>query len=360
MIFLWNIGLIIGILCANRSNINAGCYRGEQAMNAYTSSTTGSGSPADIGTNRWNDCPAPAVIVRQVARRPRTSAHILVFANEKGGVGKSTLAFHSSIALAYSGAKVLAIDMDRRQCSLSQTLEIRAGTGRALKTSLRGPAHLAFDRQSPALLDQEILRMGSDADFIVIDLPGADSATARYAIAIADTLVTPVGNSPFDIQTLGRISPVTRTLSGAGSFGQLVADTRRELEACGIAPFDWLVLKNRGRPSDRRLELQTDDALAQMAGALPFRLGAGLPERLGFRDLLSFGLTYLDLGYIPGVGRRRSDIEKSIIDLLLQLQLPGFAPRAETTARMRQRAVMRTDDAAAYANSLQEHMAGLS
>lgn len=337
-----------------------GSQTGERAMNAYTSSMTNSGSSDEISVSRWSECPAPAVIVKQVANRPRTSAHIVVFANEKGGVGKSTLAFHSSIALAYSGAKVLALDLDRRQCSLSQTLDIRAGTGRALKANLRGPTHVALDRQSPALLDQEILRMGSDSNFIVIDLPGADSATARYAIAIADTLVTPVGNSPFDIQTLGRISPVTRSLSGAGSFGQLVADMRRELEEHGIAPFDWLVLKNRGRISDRRLELQTDEALAMMASSLPFRLGTGLPERLGFRDLLSFGLTYLDLGFIPGVGRRRSDIEKSIIDLLLQLELPGFEARPETIARTRQRSVMRTDDAAAYALSLHEHMARLS
>lgn len=326
----------------------------------FTSTMTGADLAAESGTNRWSDCPVASVIVKQAASRPRTSAHVLVFGNEKGGVGKSTLAFHASIALAYSGAKVLAIDLDRRQCSLSQTLDVRAGTSRALKTILRGPKHLALDRQSPALLDHEILRMGSDADFIVIDLPGADSATARYAIAIADTLVTPVGNSQFDIQTLGRFSLTTREFSGAGSFGQLVSDIRTELETAGIPPFDWLVLKNRARTSDRRLELQTDEALARMAASMPFRLGTGLPERLGFRDLLAFGLTYLDLGHIPGAGRRRPEIEKSIIDLLLQLQLPGFAPGPDTNSRVRQRSVMRTEDAAAYAHLLQEHMARLS
>jgi len=37
---------------------------------------------------------------------------VLAVTNQKGGVGKTTLAFHLAIALSESGYKVLAIDMD--------------------------------------------------------------------------------------------------------------------------------------------------------------------------------------------------------------------------------------------------------
>ena len=38
--------------------------------------------------------------------------HFIVFANEKGGTGKSTTAVHTAIALAASGHRVGALDLD--------------------------------------------------------------------------------------------------------------------------------------------------------------------------------------------------------------------------------------------------------
>jgi chromosome partitioning protein len=38
--------------------------------------------------------------------------HFIVFANEKGGTGKSTTAVHTAIALAATGSRVGALDLD--------------------------------------------------------------------------------------------------------------------------------------------------------------------------------------------------------------------------------------------------------
>ena len=54
--------------------------------------------------------------------------HRIVFANEKGGTGKSTTAVHVAIALAYQGKRVAAIDLDHRQRTLHRYLENRAET----------------------------------------------------------------------------------------------------------------------------------------------------------------------------------------------------------------------------------------
>src|SRR5690606_4038430 len=43
----------------------------------------------------------PSVVLRDLQSRRRPSAHIVTFANEKGGVGKSTFAFHCAVALAH-------------------------------------------------------------------------------------------------------------------------------------------------------------------------------------------------------------------------------------------------------------------
>jgi chromosome partitioning protein len=44
--------------------------------------------------------------------------HFIVFANEKGGTGKSTTAVHSAVALAAAGRCVAAVALDTRQRKL--------------------------------------------------------------------------------------------------------------------------------------------------------------------------------------------------------------------------------------------------
>ena len=61
--------------------------------------------------------------------------HFLVFANEKGGTGKSTTAVHSAVALAAQGRKVAALDLDTRQRTLGRYLDNRAATMRAAAAS---------------------------------------------------------------------------------------------------------------------------------------------------------------------------------------------------------------------------------
>jgi chromosome partitioning protein len=63
-----------------------------------------------------------------------TQPYFIVFANEKGGTGKSTTAVHTAIALAASGHRVGALDLDSRQRTMTRYLENRDAT-----RSCRGP-----------------------------------------------------------------------------------------------------------------------------------------------------------------------------------------------------------------------------
>lgn len=271
----------------------------------------------------------PSVVVQDIARRRRPDAHVIVFANEKGGVGKSTLAFHCALALAHAGKRVLTIDCDRRQQTLNHLLEARDATMRTLKVGLPRPNHVVLDKQSGALLMQEIERLGRGCDFVLVDLAGHDSPIARRAIALADTVVTPINCSPADMDALGGINPVSRRLRQPGPFAAVVMLLQEERLARGLGPFDWVVAKNRVRHCERRLIASADRDLATMGTRLGFRLVEGLTERLAYRELLNFGLCHLDLKLIPGLRRPRSSHSRELRELVEGLQLPQ-APRART------------------------------
>jgi len=264
----------------------------------------------------------PSVVMHDLVGRRRPHGHVITFANEKGGVGKSTLAFHCALALSHLDMRVLVIDCDRRQQTLHRLLEARDGTVRTLKVALPQPKHVVLEQQSGALLSQEIERVGSDADFVLIDLAGHDSPIARRAVALADTVVTPVNCSPTDLDALGRINPVSRRFREAGPFGQIVAALRAERLARGQRAFDWVVAKNRVRRCEHRLLASIDQNLGTMARHLGFRLIEGLTERVSYREMLPFGLSQLDLRLIPDLCAPRSTNLRELRQLVEALRLP--------------------------------------
>jgi chromosome partitioning protein len=117
--------------------------------------------------------------------------HFIVFANEKGGTGKSTTAVHSAVALAAAGRRVAAIDLDTRQRTLGRYLDNRAATIRRLQVDLPMPAHETFD---PAKNDEPSAQIDRLCEALTWSWwihPAATIPFARQAMQRADTLVTP-------------------------------------------------------------------------------------------------------------------------------------------------------------------------
>jgi chromosome partitioning protein len=275
----------------------------------------------------------PSVVLKDLCSRRRPHGHVIAFANEKGGVGKSTLAFHCALALSHLDLRVLVVDCDRRQQTLHHLFEAREGTARALRITLPQPRHVLLDQQSGAVLSQEIERVGAGCDFVLIDLPGYDSPIARRTIALADTVVTPVNCSPTDLDALGRINPVSRRFRGAGPFAEIVTALRAERLSLGQTGFDWVVAKNRVRRGEHRLLASIDQNLATMARHLGFRSIEGLTERVGYRELMPFGLSQLDLKLMPDVGTPRSANTRELRHLIEALRLPQPAARSMSARR---------------------------
>lgn len=268
---------------------------------------------------------AELVISRDLNRRPLSAAKIVVFANEKGGVGKSTIAFHCCAALCNAGYRVAAIDMDSRQRTLARALENREGTARRLKVKLPRPQYSTLVHQTGAALVQEIARIGSNADFIILDVAGQDSPISRHAIAMADTMVTPVNSSFVDIDLLGQFDPLTMELKRFGSFARLVQELREVRDYRSKSPVDWVVVRNRLRRSGSANETRVGEALTMLSTKAGFRLAPSLGERVAYRELFLLGLTVFDLKHIPEFARAQPIAKSEISQLISELRLTTVA-----------------------------------
>ena len=133
--------------------------------------------------------------------------HFIVFANEKGGTGKSTTAVHTAVALAATGHSVAALDLDSRQRTMTRYLENRDATMRRLNTHLPQARYKVLEEPDARGARSSDPRAQRKLDVIVIDTPGRDDPIARAAILKADTLVTPMNDSFVDLDLIGQVHP---------------------------------------------------------------------------------------------------------------------------------------------------------
>ena len=114
---------------------------------------------------------------------------IVALLNQKGGVGKTTLALHIAGAWARRGRRVLLVDADPQGSALDWS-EQRAREG---APRLFGVVGLARDT-----LHHEAAELARDVDHVVIDGPPRVASLLRSALLAADLALIPAQPSPFD------------------------------------------------------------------------------------------------------------------------------------------------------------------
>ena len=257
-----------------------------------------------------------------------TNPHFVVFANEKGGTGKSTTAVHTAVALAAAGHRVGVLDLDHRQRTTTRYLENRAATVRRLGTELPQPAFEVIDELSEDALARALDRLAPQSDIIVVDTPGRDDPVARAAILKADTLVTPMNDSFVDLDLIGQVHPDNFKITKPSFYAELIWNSRTQRAKATGKSVDWVVLRNRLQHIQSHNLQRVGAALDELARRVGFRVIPGLGERVIYRELFPKGLTLLDLKQIGDVGLGHIAARQELREMVAALGLPGAEARA--------------------------------
>jgi len=131
---------------------------------------------------------------------------VIVVANPKGGVGKSTLATNIAGCLAAAGHAVMLGDVDRQQ-SARQWLRLRAAAESATLPAIRG-----WD-----VAGNDIVKPPKGTTHVVLDTPaGLHGKRLDAVMRIADRMLIPLQPSLFDIQATHAFVQALRAHRRAG------------------------------------------------------------------------------------------------------------------------------------------------
>ena len=258
--------------------------------------------------------------------------HFIVFANEKGGTGKSTTAVHTAIALAASGHRVGALDLDSRQRTMTRYLENREASVRRLEKDLPQARFEVLEDVSEAALEAAIERLAADADVIVIDTPGRDDPVSRAAILMADTLVTPMNDSFVDLDLIGQVHPENFKVTKPSFYAELIWNSRTQRAKTTGKSVDWVVLRNRLQHVDSHNLRRVGAALDELARRVGFRVIPGLGERVIYRELFPKGLTLLDLQLLGEVGIGHITARQELREMIAGLGIPAVGEKQAKVA----------------------------
>jgi chromosome partitioning protein len=122
---------------------------------------------------------------------------IIVIANSKGGVGKSTLAVHLAGWLHEQGHRVTLADCDSQQSSKEWIREAV-------------PEVKAVRLDNPDMILNELPLLNAATDFVVADGPGGQTETSRALLLRADLAIVPAKASMLEVRALAQATEVLR------------------------------------------------------------------------------------------------------------------------------------------------------
>ncbi|WP_370033756.1 division plane positioning ATPase MipZ [Qipengyuania mesophila] len=252
--------------------------------------------------------------------------HRIVFANEKGGTGKSTTAVHVAVALACRGAEVVAFDLDHRQRTMCRYFENRAETMQRRGIDLPTVRCHVVEGLDGAAMEAFVADKAEGADFVVIDTPGRDDPLARHSATTADTLVTPMNDSFVDFDLIGQVEGENFKVRKLSFYAELIWEARLTRSRTSIeqnrAQMDWVVVRNRTGFTEARNMARIEQALKEMSKRVGFRVAKGLSERVIYRELFPSGLTLLDKGHLGDLGTSHLVARQELRSLVASLRLP--------------------------------------
>lgn len=193
---------------------------------------------------------------------------LVLVANEKGGVGKTTIAVNLAVLSALSGKETLLVDTDAQQSTASWSAVRHENEISPRITCITKTGKVGYDL---AMLKEKY-------EVVVVDAGGRDSIEMRQAMAVADKVIIPIKPSQFDVWSLGRMT-------------SLIKDVTERIDA----PVNAFCFINAAssNPSVRETA-EVREILEEHKEFFP-TLNAVITERIAFRKAARDGLGVLEL-----------------------------------------------------------------
>jgi chromosome partitioning protein len=155
-------------------------------------------------------------------------------------------------------------------------------------------------------------------DFIVIDTPSGVQHLSLIAHGMADTLITPINDSFFDLDVLVAMerSDSEPQLSAYANMVWRALEARRKVSGRAT---DWIIVRNRLETGDSNNHRQVAAVLEVVQRTLGFRIARGLLERPAYREFFAAGLTVFDLAE-----KFESPAESDQTNLLARLEIENL------------------------------------
>lgn len=204
---------------------------------------------------------------------------MIVFANTKGGVGKSTLATHLAVWLHDRGFKTGLLDADKQRSSSEWTAEAE-------------PAITVRVADTPENCLAAAQELNMSCDFVVGDGPGGLDDLSRTLLILADLAIFPISPSILDLRSVAQATNILRYAQGI----------------------------NKGRPDGRLVlnKMRTRDTISRELKEAAPSLGLSVAEHV-VRDLQAYRDAAQQGSVVSRVGRKGTHAADEIDALFTEL-----------------------------------------